>query len=97
VPRHPGDHLDGEVVDGVAVEAGAAVPVRHGGGARSAGAARAAELEEHGGAPGLSALGRSLVAEADRPLRATLLTLLGVALLSVVVLRLGYVKATART
>ena len=66
---------------------------RHAAGARSAGAARAVELEEYGGAPGMRALLRSLIAEADRPLRTTLLTLLGLAVLSVVVLRLGYVKA----
>jgi Trk K+ transport system NAD-binding subunit len=66
---------------------------RHTSGARSAGAARAVEVEEYGGAPGMRTLVRSLIAEADRPLRTTLLTLLGLAVLSVVVLRLGYVKA----
>ena len=64
----------------------------HAAGARSSGAARAARIEEYGGAPGLRTLLRSLVAEADRQLRATLLTLLIVFLVSVVVLRLGYVK-----
>ena len=67
-------------------------PVRHGAGARSAGARRAAELEDHGGAPGLRTLLRSLAAEADRPLRTTLVTLVAVAMLSVLVLRFGYVK-----
>jgi Trk K+ transport system NAD-binding subunit len=67
-------------------------PARHTGGARSAGAARAAELEEYGGKPGLFALLRSLLAEADRPLKATLLTLVGLALVSVLVLHAGYVK-----
>jgi Trk K+ transport system NAD-binding subunit len=62
-------------------------------GARTSGAARAVELEEFGGAPGLRTLLRSVAAEADRPLRTTLLTLLCVAVLSVVVLRFGYVKA----
>jgi Trk K+ transport system NAD-binding subunit len=69
-----------------------AAPGRRTGGARSAGAARAAELEEFGGKPGLFALLRSLLAEADRPLKATLLTLVGLALLSVLVLHAGYVK-----
>ncbi|MDT7580268.1 MAG: hypothetical protein QOK35_1532, partial [Pseudonocardiales bacterium] len=78
---------------GVAVDLGAhEAPVRHGGGARSAGAARAAELEEFGGRPGLFTLLRSLLAEADRPLKATLLTLVGLALVSVLVLHAGYVK-----
>jgi Trk K+ transport system NAD-binding subunit len=68
--------------------------VRHAAGARSTGAARAAEVEEYGGAAGLPALVRTLAAEADRPLRTTLFLLMLLSLLSVVVLRLGYVKAT---
>ena len=68
-------------------------PVRYAAGARSAGARRAVELQEHGGgAPGLYTLLRSLAADADRPLQATLLTLVAVSMLSVLVLRLGYVK-----
>ena len=77
---------------GVPVGEGERPASRHAAGARSAGAARAARFEEHGGAPGLRALLRSLVDEADRQLRMTLLTLLAVFLVSVVVLRLGYVK-----
>ena len=77
---------------GVPVAEGERPVARHAAGARSAGAARAARLEEHGGAPGLRALLRSLVDEADRQLKMTLLTLLGVFVVSVVVLRLGYVK-----
>jgi len=77
---------------GVPVGEGDRPVPRHAAGARSAGAARAARFEEHGGAPGLRALLRSLVDEADRQLRMTLLTLLAVFLVSVVVLRLGYVK-----
>ncbi|HEX4252470.1 MAG TPA: NAD-binding protein [Pseudonocardia sp.] len=68
-------------------------PGRHGTGARTAGAVRAAEQEERGGRPGLGALLRSLVAEADRPLRTALLLLACLFTVSVVVLRLGYVKA----
>ena len=66
---------------------------RHAAGARSAGAARAVELEQYGRPPGMRALLRSLISEAGRPLRTTLLMLLGLAVLSVVVLRLGYAKA----
>ena len=78
---------------GVAVDVGAqATPVRHTGGARSAGMERAAEVEEFGGKPGLLALLRSLVAEADRALKATLLTLVGLAVVSVLVLHAAYVK-----
>ena len=77
---------------GVPVGEGERPASRHAAGARSAGAARAARLEEHGGAPGLRALLRSLVDEADRQLKMTLLTLFAVFLVSVVVLRLGYVK-----
>ena len=43
----------------------------------------------------MRALLRSLIAEADRQPRMTLLTLLAVFLVSVVVLRLGYVKEPA--
>jgi Trk K+ transport system NAD-binding subunit/multidrug transporter EmrE-like cation transporter len=67
-------------------------PARHGTGARTAGAARAAEQEERGGRPGLGALVRSLVAESDRPLRTALLLLAVLFTVSVVMLRLGYVK-----
>ena len=71
---------------------GAKDPVRHTAGARGAGAARAAEMEAIGGRPGLIALARSLVAEADRPLRGALVALLLLFVVSVVVLRLGYRK-----
>lgn len=67
-------------------------PARHAMGARTAGATRAAEQEERGGRPGLGALVRSLVAESDRPLRTALLLLAILFSISVVVLRLGYVK-----
>jgi Trk K+ transport system NAD-binding subunit len=67
-------------------------PVRYASGARGAGRARAAERETYGGRAGLLGLLRSLLAEADRPLRATLLVLIALVLVSVVVLRLGYVK-----
>jgi len=67
-------------------------PARHATGARTAGAARAAEQEERGGRPGLGALVRSLVAESDRPLRTALLLLAILFTVSVVMLRLGYVK-----
>ena len=67
-------------------------PGRHATGARTAGAARAVEQEERGGRPGLGALLRSLVAESDRPLRTALLLLAVLLAVSVVVLRLGYVK-----
>jgi Trk K+ transport system NAD-binding subunit len=67
-------------------------PSRHAAGARSAGARRAAEVAEFGGGPGLRTLLQSLAAEADRPLRLTLLTLVAVAMLSVLVLRFGYLK-----
>jgi voltage-gated potassium channel Kch len=78
---------------GVAVDVDEpATPVRHTGGARSAGAERAAEVEEFGGKPGLLAMMRSLVAEADRALKATLLALVALALVSVLVLHAGYVK-----
>ena len=64
-------------------------PVRAG--ARTAGAARAAERDDQGRA-GLWSLLRSLAAEADRPLR-VVIGILGVVLvISVVVLQAGYVK-----
>ncbi|HEY0576532.1 MAG TPA: potassium channel family protein [Pseudonocardia sp.] len=72
--------------------AGAEEPGRHMAGARGAGAARAVALEATGGRPGLIALTRSLVGEADRPLRGTLLVLLALFVVSVVVLRLAYRK-----
>ncbi|HEY2203069.1 MAG TPA: NAD-binding protein [Pseudonocardia sp.] len=65
---------------------------RHTAGARASGAARAAARESTGGRPPLRALLRSLVAEADRPLRTTLLLLAALFVLSVVVLRINYVK-----
>ncbi|MCU1630774.1 MAG: Calcium-gated potassium channel mthK [Pseudonocardia sp.] len=61
-------------------------------GARSAGAARAAERDEEGGRAGLLSVLRILLAEAERPLRVTALVLLGVFVLSVFVLHAGYVK-----
>ncbi len=61
-------------------------------GARAAAAARAAEREETGGEAGLFALLRSLIDDAGRTFRATLLGLAGLFVMSVVVLRLGYVK-----
>ncbi len=67
-------------------------PTRYASGARSAGAARAADRAESGGHAGLRTLFRSVVTEADRPLRATLAVLAVVFVVSIVVLRLGYVK-----
>jgi Trk K+ transport system NAD-binding subunit len=67
-------------------------PLRYGGGARGAGAARAVEQEDRGGRAGLRVLLRSLAAESDRPLRTTLLVLGVLFTVSVLVLRLGYVK-----
>jgi voltage-gated potassium channel Kch len=67
-------------------------PVRYGGGARGAGAARAVEQEDRGSRAGLRVLLRSLAAESDRPLRTTLLVLGVLFAVSVLVLRLGYVK-----
>jgi len=67
-------------------------PVRRAAGARQAGAERAAERAERGGRAGLRSLLRSLVAEADRPLRVTLAVLAIAILVSIVVLRIGYVK-----
>lgn len=61
-------------------------------GARGAGAAKAAEREEAGGHAGMWALVRSVVDESDRTMRTTLLVLAALFALSVVVLRLGYVK-----
>jgi Trk K+ transport system NAD-binding subunit len=81
-------HGGAEVVDRLRPSA----PARHATGARTAGAARAAEQEERGARPGLGALLRSLVAESDRPLRTTLLVLASLFAVSVLVLRLGYVK-----
>jgi Trk K+ transport system NAD-binding subunit len=67
-------------------------PVQHASGARSAGAARAAARAEAGGRVGLRTWVRSLVTEADRPLRVALV-LLGLAIVvSVIVLRIGYLK-----
>lgn len=78
-----------EVVERVRPQA----PVRYAAGARGAGAARAAERADDG-RTGLRSLLRSLVREADRPLR-TAVGVLGVVIaVSVVVLRLGYVKDT---
>jgi Trk K+ transport system NAD-binding subunit len=65
-------------------------PVRAAG-ARTAGAARAAERDDQGRA-GLWALLRSLAAEADRPLRVVIGILLLVLAISVVVLQAGYIK-----
>jgi Trk K+ transport system NAD-binding subunit len=61
-------------------------------GARTAGAARAAERDEEGRA-GLWALLRSLAAEADRPLRVVIGLQFLVLAISVVVLQAGYVKS----
>jgi len=78
-PVHAGDRVTAvgtrrQFADrGVPVGADEPAP-RHASGARSAGAVRAARLEEQGGAPGLRALLHTLVAEADRRLRMTLLT-----------------------
>lgn len=70
----------------------AAEPPQHAVGARSAGAARAAERAGDGRV-GLPSLLRSLLAEADRPLRTVIALLAALVAVSVVVLRLGYVKA----
>ncbi len=67
-------------------------PVQHTAGARSAGAARAAERAETGGQVGLRAWIRSVTAEADRPLRVTLTVLALAIVVSIVVLQVGYVK-----
>ena len=64
----------------------------HTSGARSAGAARAAERAEVGGQVGLRAWVRSVVAETDRPLRVTLGLLALAIVVSIVVLQIGYVK-----
>lgn len=61
-------------------------------GARGAGAAKAAEREEVGGHAGMWALVRSVLDEADKTMRTTLLVLAALFVVSVVVLRLGYVK-----
>jgi Trk K+ transport system NAD-binding subunit len=61
-------------------------------GARGAGAAKAAEREEVGGHAGMWALMRSVIDEADRTMRTTLLVLALLFVVSVLVLRLGYVK-----
>jgi Trk K+ transport system NAD-binding subunit len=66
--------------------------VRHAAGARSAGARRAAVRAEFGGRPGLRSLLRSLVTEADRPLRMALAVLAIAIMVSIVVLRVGYLK-----
>lgn len=67
-------------------------PVRPAAGMRSAGARRAAERADAGRRPGLFALLRSLATEADRPLRAVAAVLVGLVLVSVGVLSVGYVK-----
>ncbi len=67
-------------------------PVQHTSGARSAGAARAAERAEAGGQVGMRAWIRSAVAEADRPLRVTLGLLALAIVVSIIVLQIGYVK-----
>jgi Trk K+ transport system NAD-binding subunit len=72
----------------------APAPAQQASGARGAGAARAVERAEEGGRAGPWALIRSLVAETDRPLRVTLAVLLVVVVVSVAVLRVGYVKDT---
>jgi Trk K+ transport system NAD-binding subunit len=69
-------------------------PVRHAAGARGAGAARAVQRAEDGGGTSLRSLLRSIAREADRPLRTAALMLVLLGLVSVVVLRLGYLKAT---
>ncbi|MCF7551417.1 TrkA family potassium uptake protein [Pseudonocardia sp. WMMC193] len=69
-------------------------PVRVG--ARSAGAERAVRRADEGGRAGALTLIRSLLAEAERPLKATALVLLAVFALSVFVLRAGYVKPDGR-
>jgi Trk K+ transport system NAD-binding subunit len=61
-------------------------------GARAAAAARAAEREETGGQAGLFALTRSLIDDAGRTFRATLVGLAVLFVVSVAVLRLSYVK-----
>jgi Trk K+ transport system NAD-binding subunit len=61
-------------------------------GARGAGAAKAAEREEVGGHAGMWALVRSVLDEADRTMRTTLLVLAALFVVSVLVLRVGYVK-----
>lgn len=83
--------------DGVAEELDRAVgpptgPARSIAGARGAGAARAAEREEVGGHAGMWSLVRAVLDEADRTMRTTLLVLAALFVVSVVVLRLGYVK-----
>jgi Trk K+ transport system NAD-binding subunit len=94
-PVGPGDHVTAvgtpEQFAARGVDVGSS-PARRVAGARSAGAAPAVEVEEYGGVAGLRALLRTLAAEADRPLVVTLLTLVAVAVLSVVVLRSAYVK-----
>jgi Trk K+ transport system NAD-binding subunit len=94
---HPGDRVTalgtpGEFTALHVADVPPGVTLRHAAGARSSGARRAAEVAEFGGAPGLRTLLQSLAAEADRPLRLTLVTLVAVAFLSVLVLRVGYVK-----
>jgi Trk K+ transport system NAD-binding subunit len=69
-----------------------AAPLRYLVGARTAGAHRAIAREGRGGGPKWHALLRALVAEADRPLRVTLMVLLALFVISVIILRLGYVK-----
>ncbi|GAA1869271.1 hypothetical protein GCM10009836_57310 [Pseudonocardia ailaonensis] len=61
-------------------------------GARTAGAERAARLAEEGGRTSLLLVLRTLLAEAERPLKVTLCVLLSVFAISVFVLRAGYVK-----
>lgn len=88
-PEQFARHGAGEVVEHLRPQA----PVRAAAGARSAGAARAAKREEVGGNPGLLAVSRSLLAEADRPLRAVLLLLTALVLVSVAVFMIGYRKS----
>jgi len=66
-------------------------PVRIG--ARSAGAQRAVRRAEEGGRASLPAVLRTLIEEAERPLKATALGLIAVFVFSVFVLHAGYVKS----
>jgi mRNA-degrading endonuclease toxin of MazEF toxin-antitoxin module len=65
---------------------------RYPAGARGAGRADAVDRETYGGHAGLFGLLRSVLAELDGPLRLTLAVLMALAGLSVVLLRIGYVK-----
>lgn len=88
-PAEFAGHGASEVVD----RAPPQTPVRSVAGARGAGAARAAERAGDARGGGLRTLLRSIVQEADRPLRTVLVVLAVVGVVSVTVLRLGYVKA----